>query len=453
VPETTGPDVRTDAVRPAQGPAQGAVAPASTPDTAWFTHVSFGMFLHWGLYAMGARHEWLMNRERMTAQQYERYFRRFDPDLFDAKEWASAAKAAGMRYVVLTTKHHDGFCLWDSHLTDYTVMHTPFGRDVVAEFVAAVREAGLKVGFYHSLLDWHHPDFTIDGFHPQRDEPNAEALNAGRDMARYREYLHGQVRELLTEYGRIDYLFFDFSYGEGHTPPVWGGKDARDWHSEELLTMVRELQPGILVNDRLGIPGDFVTPEQYQPERPLERDGRPVLWEACQTLNGSWGYDRNNSDYKSVGMLVRMLIDGVAKNGNLLLNVGPNGRGEFDRHAKDALDGIGDWMRLHGRSIYGAGASSFTPPTDVRYTQRDDRLYAHLFAWPFETLHLPGLADRVDYAQLLHDGSEVAMRVIDPHAQAQNMTQGGQPEGTLTLTLPVRRPDVAVPVIELFLRD
>jgi alpha-L-fucosidase len=430
-----------------------AVSASTTPNTDWFTHDRFGLFLHWGLYAMGARHEWLMNRERMTVEQYERYFRRFDPDLFDAREWAAAAKSAGMKYVVLTTKHHDGFCLWDSALTEYTVMQTPFGRDVVAEFVEAVREAGLKVGFYHSLLDWHHPDFPIDGFHPQRDEPNAAALNERRDMARYREYLHGQVRELLTGYGRIDYLFFDFSYGQGHEPQVWGAKDAADWDSEHLLGMVRELQPGILVNDRLGIPGDFVTPEQYQPDRPMERDGHPVLWEACQTLNGSWGYDRDNTDYKDVGMLVRMLIDGVAKNGNLLLNVGPTGRGAFDGHATTALDGIGEWMRVHGRSIYGAGASRFTPPADVRYTQRGDRLYVHVFAWPFETLHLPGLADHVEYAQMLDDGSEVKMRVIDPHATAQTLSQPGQPEGTLTVTLPVRRPEVAVPVIELFLRS
>ena len=424
----------------------------AAPDTAWFTHDRLGLFVHWGLYALGARHEWLMNRERMSVADYERYAAHFDPDLFDAHEWAAAAKAAGMRYVVLTTKHHDGFCLWDSALTEHTVMRTPFGRDVVAEFVAAVREAGLKVGFYHSLLDWHHPHFPIDGHHPLRDDPNVAELNAGRDMAVYREYLHGQVRELLTNYGRIDYLFFDFSYGADEATPVWGGKGADDWGARDLLGMARRLQPDILVNDRLGIPGDFVTPEQYQPDRPMEVDGQPVLWEACQTLNGSWGYDRDNTDYKSPELLIRMLIDGVSKNGNLLLNVGPNGRGAFDPHAEQALAGLGEWMRLHGRAIYGAGVSAHTPPPDVRYTQRGNRLYAHLFAWPFETLHLTGLADEVEYAQLLNDGSELKMRVIDPNATAQNLTQGGQPAGTLTLTLPVRRPDVAVPVIEMFLR-
>ncbi|GAB3610121.1 alpha-L-fucosidase [Humibacter ginsengiterrae] len=446
------PQARTGKARALQRVVTHSSPTDATADVAWFVHGRFGMFIHWGLYSLGARHEWLMSRERMSVPDYERYASHFDPDQFDARAWAGAAKAAGMRYVVLTTKHHDGFCLWNSALTDYTVMHTPFGRDVVAEFVEAAREAGLKVGLYHSLVDWHHPDFTVDGRHPLRDEPAVAALNAGREMERYRRYLHGQIRELLTGYGRIDYLFFDFSYGEDTVPSVWGGKGATDWRAEELLGMVRELQPGILVNDRLGIPGDFVTPEQYQPDGPMEIDGLPVLWEACQTLNGSWGYDRDNTDRKSSDLLVRMLIDGVSKNGNLLLNVGPNGRGAFDAGTTESLQGLGEWMRLHARSIYGAGASSFSPPADVRYTQREGRLYAHLFAWPFESLHLPGLAGRVEYAQLLNDASELKTRVIASDTVANNLTQGGQPEGTLTITLPVHRPDVAVPVVELFLR-
>ena len=287
-----------------------------------------------------------------------------------------------MKYVVLTTKHHEGFCLWDSKLTDYTVMNTPYGKDIVAQYVDAVRAAGLKVGFYHSLLDWHHPDFLIDGHHPRRDDPDAEAQNVGRDPSRYRAYLHGQVRELLTGYGKIDYLFYDFSYEHSDHREIWGGKGAAAWGSEELLALTRELQPGILVNDRLGIPGDFVTPEQYQPAKPMEVDGRPVPWEACQTLNGSWGYFRDNQNDKPVDLLVRMLVDGVSKNGNLLLNVGPTARGNFDPRAVQALEGIGDWMDLHARSIYGATASPFTPPTDVRYTQRGNRLYVHIFSWP-----------------------------------------------------------------------
>ena len=418
----------------------------------WFTESRFGMFVHWGLYALPARHEWVMNRERISDEDYEKYFEHFEPDLYDPREWAAAAKNAGMKYVVLTTKHHEGFCLWDSALTDFKATKTPSGQDLVGQYVEALREAGLKVGFYHSLIDWHHPDFTIDGFHPQRDNPDAGMLNEGRDMARYRDYLHGQVRELLTNYGQIDYLFFDFSYVSTDHTDIWGGKGEDAWGSVDLLAMVRELQPGIIVNDRLDLPGDFVTPEQYQPAGPMTVDGVEVPWEACQTLNGSWGYDRDNLDYKSVDLLVKMLVDGVSKDGNLLLNVGPTGRGNFDPRAVESLHGIGDWMHLHSRSIYGAGASELAPPADARYTRRDDRLYLHLFSWPFEYVHLPELAGKVKYAQLLNDASEVALQELAPDREAINTAQGGQPAGTLTLKLPVQRPDVAVPVIELFLK-
>ncbi len=410
------------------------------------------MFVHWGLYALPARHEWVMNQEETTVEEYSKYFRRFDPDLYDPHEWARAARNAGMKYVVLTTKHHDGFCLWDSALTDYKATNTPAGRDLIAPYVDALRAEGLKVGFYHSLIDWHHPDFTVDGVHPQRNAADVESLNAGRDMDRYRQYLHGQVRELLTNYGTIDYLFFDFSYTGGHQEEYWGGKGRKDWDSDALLAMIRELQPAIVVNDRLEIPGDLVTPEQYQPAGPMMDDGEPVTWEACQTLNGSWGYDRDNLNYKPVDLLIRMLVDGVSKGGNLLLNVGPTGRGSLDPRALGSLEGIGEWMKLHSRAIYGAGASPFTAPTDARYTQRGDRLYVHLFAWPFEYVHLPDLAGKVEYAQLLNDASEVFLRELDPAQQAMNMTPGGQPPGTLTIKLPVQKPDVAVPVLELFLK-
>jgi alpha-L-fucosidase len=354
-----------------------------------------------------------------------------------------------MRYVVITTKHHDGFCLWDSAHTDYKATNTPYGKDLIAPLVQALRAQGLRVGFYHSLIDWHHPQFPVDCHHPQRDDDDFKAANADRDMTKYTDYLHAQVRELLTNYGTIDYLFFDFSYAG--RPGRWGGKGAADWRSTELLAMVRQLQPGIVVNDRLDIPGDFVTPEQYQPAAPLRVDGQEVPWEACQTLNGSWGYDRDNLDYKSPDLLVRMLIDSVAKGGNLLLNVGPTGRGLIDPRAEQTLRQIGAWMRLHSRSVYGCGASDLVAPPDCRYTQRGDRLYLHLFAWPLGHVHLAGLAGRVNYAQFLHDASEVARQVIDPQQAADTTSMAAPEPDTLTLDLPVQRPDVTVPVIELFL--
>ncbi len=424
----------------------------SPADIASFLDDRLGMFIHFGLYALAGRHEWVQSRERIPAAEYRKYFEHFDPDLFDAIEWAGQCRRAGMRYAVLTTKHHEGFCLWDSEFTDYKITNTPFRRDLVAEFVEAFRAEGIKIGFYHSLLDWHHPDFVIDGHHPLRDEPNVAELNEGRDMSRYREYLHNQVRELLTWYGPISYLFYDFSYPATQQPHIFNNKGAADWGSDDLMAMTRELQPGIVINDRLDIPGDLVTPEQYQPAEPMRRDGQLVAWEACQTINGSWGYFRDNTMFKTPQMVVRMLIDGVSKGGNLLFNIGPTGRGNFDPASAAILDGLGQWLDLHGRAIYGAGPSDFLAPTDCRYTQRGDRLYLHLFAWPFEHVHLPWLADRVEYAQLLSDASEIAFTTIDPDLPAHNTTMGGLPAGTLTLTLPIRQPDVAVPVVELYLK-
>ena len=418
-------------------------------DTAWFTEARFGLFLHWGLYALPARHEWVKQRERIRDEDYRRYFDHFDPDRYDPAAWARLAKAAGMRYVVVTAKHHEGFCLWDSRLTDYKAPNTPAGRDLLRPLVDACRAEGLRVGFYYSLIDWHHPDFPVDGLHPQRDDEEYKAANAGRDIARYREYLHGQVRELLTGYAPVDIIWLDFSYPDR----VWGGKGRADWDSAGLVTMIRELAPQVIVNDRLDLPesANVRTPEQYQPREWLTVDGRRVVWEACQTLTGSWGYDRDNLEWKSPELLVRLLVDSVAKGGNLLLNVGPNGRGEFEPRARETLAAIGEWTRLHGRAIYGCTASDLPPPPDCRFTQRGDRLYLHLFTWPFRHVHLDGLAGKVAYAQLLNDASEIKMREIDPDQPAQNTTMRGTP-GTLTLELPIQRPPVLVPVIELFLK-
>jgi alpha-L-fucosidase len=427
--------------------------PAPTAgDTGWFVHDRFGLFIHWGIYSVAARHEWVKHRERIRDEEYRRYFDAFDPDLYDPAVWAREAVNAGMKYFVVTTKHHDGFCLWDSALTDYKAPNTPAGRDLLRPMVEAFRAQGFKVGFYHSVVDWHHPEFPVDGLHPQRDDVAFREAQTGRDIRKYAEYLHGQSRELLTQFGKISILWYDFSYSQMD----WGwsrGKGKDDWQSEKLLAMVRQLQPGIIINDRLEIGGDVKTPEQYQPRAWMEVDGQPVVWEACQTLNGSWGYDRDNLDWKPVVMLVRMLVDTVSKGGNLLLNVGPNARGEFEPKAVERLRGIGEWMRLHSRSIYGCTASDFTPPPDCRYTQAGHRLYLHLFAWPFRHVHLDGLAGRVEFARLLNDGSEVKVIEVDPHQQAQTITPGGSRPDTLTLELPIQKPDVAVPVVELLLKS
>ncbi len=423
-------------------------------DTSWFTQDRFGMFIHWGLYALPARHEWIKQFEEISDEAYDKYYRYFNPDLYDPEQWAEAAANAGMKYMVVTSKHHDGFCLWDSKLTDYKSTNTPCGKDLLTPMMAAFKAKGLRLGTYHSIIDWHHPQFPIDDLHSMRNHPDREKLNKSRDITKYAEYLHGQTAELLDLYD-LDIMWFDFSYpaGKHGWPDGWIGKGKDDWQSEKLLAYIRKHKPNILLNDRLDLDEgwDLKTPEQYQPRAWLHVDGEPVVWEACQTFSGSWGYHRDEASWKSVEQLVQMLIDTVSNGGNLLLNVGPTGRGEFDARALDRLAGMGRWMHHHSRSIYGCTQSKFSPPVDCRFTQNGKKLYLHLFAYPFKHVHLDGLAGKVDYAQFLHDASEVKMIEVDPNAVAQNTSMAGE-AGVLTLELPVTKPDVTVPVIELFLK-
>ncbi len=420
----------------------------------WWTEARFGMFIHWGLYSMAARHEWVQSNEKLTAEDYRKYFDRFEPDLYDPQAWARTARNAGMKYVVVTTKHHDGFCLWDSKHTDYKAVGTPAGRDLIRPLVEAARAEGLRVGFYYSLLDWHHPEYTIDRFHPMRDNEEFVEKAKGRDLRKYADYMANQIRELLTGYGRIDTLFLDYSF------PGPGGKGRDEWRSEELLRLIRELQPGILVNDRLDLldfPGgwDYRTPEQFIPREWIQAGGSRVPWEACQTFSGSWGYDRDEATWKSVRQLIVMVIETVSKGGNLLLNVGPTARGAFDRRASERLAGIGDWLALNGRSIYGCtqAPEEFLPPPNclLTFNPAAERLYVHVVDWPAGVLELAGLAGRVSYAQLLSDASEI--RAIGGHEDVGFFpgARSERPKGALRLRLPVRKPDVEVPVIEIFL--
>lgn len=420
-------------------------------DPTWLLNDRLGLFIHFGLYSMAARHEWLMTTEQIHPEDYRKYFDHFNPELMDMRALARKAKETGMKYAVLTTKHHEGFALWDTQYSDYKITSTPFKRDLVKEYVEAFRAEGLKVGFYYSQIDWHHPDFTLDGLHPLRDNQAARSLSDQRKMKHYINYLKAQVTELLTNYGQIDYIWFDFSYA--HRDWGWSkGKGRQDWQSEEILDLVLSLQPDILINDRLDLGIGVVTPEQYQPEKPLERNGQPVIWEACQAMKPTWGYDRDATEWKSSEVLIKMLIDTVANNGNLLLNVGPNAKGELDIREEARLNEVGQWMKYHQRAIYGAGISEFETPKDCRYTQvGDKRLYLHIFSWPLRHIHLKNLAGKVAYVQFLHDHSEIYFREFDPN-EVITSTETLIDQQSIMLELPVEKPSVLVPVIEIILK-
>lgn len=419
-----------------------------------WTHDRFGMFIHWGIYALPARHEWVKNYEHISDSDYQKYFDNFDPDLYNPTEWAQKAKAAGMKYVVLTTKHHDGFCLWDSKYTDFKVTNTPYGKDLLKPFVDAFRAEGIRVGFYYSLIDWHHPDFTYDGMHPNgpRDKDERKKANEKRNMNRYRQYMKDQLRELLTQYGQIDELFLDFSY------PGEDGKGHEDWDSEGLIKLVRELQPQIVIDNRADMNHtdwgwDFVTPEQFMPQEWPKANGERTYWETCQTFSGSWGYYRDQYTWKSVHQLVVMLIETVSKGGNLLLNVGPTARGVFDDRANERLDGLAKWMKFHDRSIYGCTQvpDGFEKPQNCMLTYNPDtkRLYIHVLEWPFKSLHLKGYKGKIKYAQLLNDASEIRFKTSSVDTGSHLAELSGAED--IILELPVERPNVEVPVIELML--
>lgn len=384
--------------------------------TKWFMDDRFGMFIHWGLYSIPACGEWVMSEKEMTVEQYQPYFEQFNPVDYQPQKWAQLAKAAGMQYAVLTAKHHDGFCLFDSALTDYKATNTKAGRDLVREFVEAFREAGLKVGLYFSLIDWHHPDFPKygDRQHPMRN--NQTYKDEVIDFERYLKYMHGQVRELVTNYGKLDLLWFDFSYDD-----MAGEK----WKATELIKMVRQYQPDVIIDNRLEgagdnhgsivtenpliYSGDFASPEQIIPPKGVcDETGNPIPWELCATMNNHWGYCNYDHQYKSAEMLVRKLVECVSKGGNMILNVGPDAKGNIPRESVKILKEIGEWMEKNGESIYQCGISSLEKPDWGRYTQRGKTIYAHIYETPLGALPLYGVKpEQLDKVTYLADGSEV----------------------------------------------
>ncbi|WP_067103134.1 alpha-L-fucosidase [Streptococcus sp. DD13] len=386
--------------------------------TKWFRDARFGMFIHWGLYAIPGKGEWIRSHQSLSIEDYQPYFEAFNPTHYNPRQWAKEAKAAGMKYMVLTAKHHDGFCLFDSAYTDYKATNTKIGRDLVAEFVEAVRAEGLKVGLYYSLLDWHHPDYPKygDPYHPMRNHPDFKDEDV--DFDHYVSYLHHQVEELVTKYGKLDILWFDFSYE---------GKKGEDWRASELIHMVRKYQPDVLVDNRLeasgegfgslvtdhiqSYSGDFVSPEQILPHQGIRNcKGDLVPWELCLTMNNSWAYNPTDLAYKSPKTFIRKLVECVSKGGNMILNVGPNALGEFPKAAREILKEIGIWLEQYGEAIYENGLVNLPKPEWGYYTQKGSTIYAHVFEQPIGPLALPGITEaEVKRMSFLHDGSEVCI--------------------------------------------
>jgi alpha-L-fucosidase len=350
----------------------------------WWREARFGMFVHWGLYSQLGRHEWVMNRERIPIKDYEPLAASWHPKEGAARDWARLAKQAGMKYMVMTTKHHEGFCLWDTRQTDYNAVQRGPGRDLVREFVDACREFDLKIGFYYSLMDWHHPD----GAACAKDE------DARR---RFLDFTQGLVGELCTNYGKIDILWYDVS---------WPLSSPELWESAKMNQMVRSLQPHIIIDDRSQLDEDFGTPEERVT---AERKGRD--WEACMTFNGSWGYMPISPDWRPVREVITMLNTAAAGQGNLLLNIGPTPDGSIPPEASERLSAVGEWVERYGEAMYGAvertdGRMEWMP-TGL-WTIKGNTAYYWCNRWPGWELAIGGLKARVKKATLLADGSDLA---------------------------------------------
>ncbi|HEG44745.1 MAG TPA: alpha-L-fucosidase [Phycisphaerales bacterium] len=369
----------------------------------WWRQARFGMFIHWGLYAVPAgvygdrdnHAEWILTKAQIPVHEYEKYAQQFNPIKFNADQWVSMAKDAGMKYIVITSKHHDGFCLWNSKVGDYDIMdRTPYKKDILKALSKACKKHGIKLCFYHSIMDWHHTDYL-----PRRKWEKRSA--EGADMQRYIKYMKAQLKELVTEYDP-ELLWFD-------------GEWENTWTHEEgvkLYNYVRSLKPDIIINNRVDkgrkgmqgltkegdFAGDFGTPEQEVPAGGLSG----IDWESCITMNGHWGYCAADKNFKSTKYLIHQLIEITSKGGNYLLNIGPTSEGLFPPESVERLAEMGKWMRVNGESIYATKAGPFKSLSWGKCTQKDGKLYMHVFDWPEDgKLVVPGLKNHVKKAYLL----------------------------------------------------
>ncbi len=405
----------------------------------WWREARFGMFIHWGIYSVPAGKygnstnygEWIMESAHIPLNEYEQFLHQFNPTKFDAAEWARMAKDAGMKYVTITTKHHDGFALFDSKVSEWDVMSTPFKRDIMKELSTAVRNEGLTMCWYHSIMDWHHPDYT-----PHRAWSTKQPDDTS--FERYEKYLHAQVTEILKNYGPIGVMWFD-------------GEWERTWNhdrGQKLYDLCRKLQPKVIVNNRVdvgrggmgglsdaGFAGDFGTPEQEIPAQGIPG----VDWESCMTMNGNWGYNAWDKNFNSTTQLITNLVDIVSKGGNYLLNVGPKADGTFPEESVQRLKEIGAWMKVNGESIYGTQASPFKKLPWGRATQKrganGTTIYLQVLNWPRDgKLVVPGLGNDVLEAQVL--GS-------------QTLSEAARSGADVVITVPKAMPNLHCGVVKV----
>jgi len=347
----------------------------------WWHEARYGMFIHWGIYAIPARGEWVMYQEHIPAEEYALLAKRFAPKKYDPDEWVALAKEAGMKYMVMTSRHHDGYSLFDSQVSDFTAPKTAAKRDLIREYVEACHRGGMRVGFYYSLLDWRYPGYFRG---PKSDRAAWNELT---------DYVHAQVRELCTNYGKVDVLWYDGG---------WPYK-AEDWRSEELNAMVRRLQPEIIINNRAQLPEDFDTPEQH-----IKASDPGRAWESCMTLNDSWGYNAADDNWKIPKLVLKNLLRCASSGGNFLLNVGPRPDGTIPRESIDVLQQVGDWLKRNGGSVYGTERSPFGGTSTGLTTLKGNTLFMHVLRWPGKEIHFCRIVNKVRSVHMLETGAKLS---------------------------------------------
>jgi len=417
----------------------------STQDrTAWYRNAKFGMFIHWGPYSLASvEASWPIMRPTpggITEAEYRELYKRFNPSKFDPHALVDLARTAGQEYMVFTTKHHDGFCMFDSAYTDYKITNSPYGKDIVRQLADACKDRGMRLGFYYSPPDMHHPAF--------RDTSKLAAENWNGEPFRpewptYLDYMQLQLTELLTRYGPVALIWFD------------GLHHQEKYNGARFVELIHKLQPATLVNDRIGVPGDYVTPEQFIPTGIPTKDvqfnavdtsvqqklkaavPKPEdfqLWETCMTINNTWAYNLHDREFKSAQFLIRGLVEVASRGGNFLLNVGPQPDGMIQPEFQERLRAIGDWLAVNGESIYGTTYGPIQGAVPLRTTAKAERVYVHVFDWPWSALELTGLEPKVISAHLLANGQPLKYR---------------QSEKGLQIDLPAQAPDPNASVIVL----